>query len=240
MYHWDFGDGHSAEGDWSEGAARLNHVYQVSGNYTAVLTVTDDKGMTGKREVTITVLNKNPVANIVVSPREGSVPLNVKLNGSQSYDPDGTNITYTWDFGDNTFGNGMIIEHTYEKAQTYQLSLIVTDPYGASGRAETTIEVKSAPLILGIQPWWLGVGVLVIVAGAAVALRIKRPTSKDGQGKDIQSPPMLSKRKFPQLPVNIETHSGAEYSAGIDSEDTKLTGISVDIRSGIWKEGDKI
>ena len=240
MYHWDFGDSHSAEGDWSEEAARLNHVYQVLGNYTAVLTVTDNKGMTGKREVTITVLNKNPVANIVVSPREGSVPLNVKLDGSQSYDPDGTNLTYTWDFGDNTFGNGIIIEHTYEKAQTYQLSLIVTDPYGASGRAETTIEVKPAPLIPGIEPWWLVVDVFVIVAGVTVALCIKWPTSKDGQRKDTQSPPMLLKRKFLQLPVNIETHSGAEYSAGIDSEDTKLTGISVDIRSGIWKEGDKI
>ena len=49
-YKWDFGDGSPASTD-----ANPAHVYQKEGEFTATLTVTDSKGLTGSEEYDILV-----------------------------------------------------------------------------------------------------------------------------------------------------------------------------------------
>ena len=49
QYRWDFGDGTNAEG------ATAEHVYTITGSYSATLTVTDNEGATGSASVTIRV-----------------------------------------------------------------------------------------------------------------------------------------------------------------------------------------
>ncbi|UCD14423.1 MAG: PKD domain-containing protein [Thermoplasmatales archaeon] len=49
------------------------------------------------------------------------------FNASSSYDRDGTIMSYDWDFGDDTSGTGMIINHTYSENRTYKVTLTVTD-----------------------------------------------------------------------------------------------------------------
>jgi len=39
--------------------------------------------------------------------------------------------------------------------------------------------------------------------------------------------------------VNIDVKSGVEYPAGLEGENRELPDISVEVRSGIWKEGEK-
>ena len=48
-YHWDFGDGESADG------VTVGHVYATAGQFTATLTVTDDAGDTATDTAVVTV-----------------------------------------------------------------------------------------------------------------------------------------------------------------------------------------
>ena len=119
--------------------------------------MTDDKRMTDTDEIVITVGNKPPVAAIAVSPQQGTSPLTVRLDGSQSRDPDDTDLFFSWDFGDGVSGSGMTTGHTYEEEGTYQISLLVADPHGASDTAYETVEVE--PPI----PWDILIIVIVVI-----------------------------------------------------------------------------
>ena len=58
--------------------------------------------------------------------------LTANFDGTGSTD-DGTIASYAWDFGDGTTGSGATVSHTYARAGSYQVSLIVTDNGGEQG-----------------------------------------------------------------------------------------------------------
>ena len=100
---------------------------------------------------------------------------------------------------------------------TYKVEAI-----GPRNSAQATFTVVEGPL-----PLWPIIGLLGIAAGVIVIrCRTRSPVFKTP-----------SKRKFPKPPIHIGIQNGVEYSSEAERKDTKLTNISVDIRSGIWKEG---
>ncbi|HPM62769.1 MAG TPA: PKD domain-containing protein, partial [Methanoregulaceae archaeon] len=212
-FSWDFGDG------TNERTTSTSHQYRDPGSYTAELTVTDDLGATGKDEVVITVGNEPPVAVIGISAKSGSVPLMVTFDGSRSFDPDGTALSYSWDFGDGTTGASKTTSHTYEEEGTYDISLVVTDMHGASGRAEETVIAESPFPVVPL------IGGALIIAGTAIALWYIRQ--------------QIVKRRLPSPEFHITTDSGLEYETGMKRTSDEFPDISVEVRSGIWKEGDK-
>ncbi len=212
-FSWDFGDG------TNERTTSTSHQYRDPGSYTAELTVTDDLGATGKDEVVITVGNEPPVAVIGISAKSGSVPLMVTFDGSRSFDPDGTALTCSWDFGDGTTGASKTTSHTYEEEGTYDISLVVTDMHGASGRAEETVIAESPFPVVPL------IGGALIIAGTAIALWYIRQ--------------QIVKRRLPSPEFHITIDSGLEYETGMKRTSDEFPDISVEVRSGIWKEGDK-
>jgi len=78
-YSWNFGDGTAASS-----SASPSHVYQNAGSYTAVMTVTDNRGATGTAQVSITVTPGALTApsNLTGSAGRGSVTLNWTDNSS--------------------------------------------------------------------------------------------------------------------------------------------------------------
>jgi PKD repeat protein len=68
--------------------------------------------------------------------------LDVVFDGSSSYDPDqGTIPQWTWDFGDGSppsITGTSTVEHSYEVAGTYQVTLTVTDSQGSTSSPSTT------------------------------------------------------------------------------------------------------
>ncbi|MCK5562329.1 MAG: PKD domain-containing protein [Thermoplasmata archaeon] len=56
----------------------------------------------------------------------------VEFNGSGSYDLDGEIIEYLWDFGDGGYGHGVCASHKYAVPGEYNVTLTVTDNYGAT------------------------------------------------------------------------------------------------------------
>ena len=133
---WDFGDGLAGSGRIVE------HTYGQPGNYSVELTVTDDDGGVDTKTGTITVnsSNQEPDADFSVDSSSGEEPLDVQFDASNSSDPDGSIVSYSWDFGDGSTGAGLEAEHTFHEG-TYVVTLTVRDDDGATDTVNATIEV---------------------------------------------------------------------------------------------------
>lgn len=75
--------------------------------------------------------------------------LNVNVDGSGSFDPDGTIAAYSWSWDDGTpVGSGATTSHTYASTGTYTITLTVTDNSSASASASRVVNVT-----FGDQQW---------------------------------------------------------------------------------------
>ncbi len=113
-YEWDFGDG-SPLGTGID----PTHIYTALGIYNIILTVTDTQGATDSDNCTITVLQSGqpPVAD-AGGPYFGSEGSQITLDASKSYDPDGDELEYRWDFNadgvwDTNWLSSPFVNHTW-------------------------------------------------------------------------------------------------------------------------------
>lgn len=120
--------------------------FTILGNHTVSLNVTDDDGAWDTDAVLVTVTsppaNQPPVAD-AGSDQTVSVGQTVQFNGSGSYDPDGTIVSYAWDFGDGYNATGIAPTHPYSSAGAYTATLNVTDNNGAWGADTAVITVET-------------------------------------------------------------------------------------------------
>jgi len=128
-YFWDFGDGTSDTG------VTTSHSYADNGIYTITLTVTDDDGTARSTDAIETVLNRPPVASFTESATIVSIGEFITFDASGSLDPDGSIVSYFWEFGDNTNATGVVVSHAYAESGTYGVRLTVTDNDGAVASA---------------------------------------------------------------------------------------------------------
>jgi PKD repeat protein len=135
-YDWDFGDGLISSG------ATPSHAYSADGVYNVILTVTDDSGATDSGDTVAVIGSGNlpPVAN-ANGPYAGEVGAVVTFDGTGSIDPEGSTLTYEWDFGDANSGSGPAPTHTYTVAGVYNVTLTVTDDSGATDSDGTTASI---------------------------------------------------------------------------------------------------
>ncbi len=75
----------------------------------------------------ITIQDNLPVASFTYSPSTALTGVSISFDGTASYDPDGTIVTYSWAFGDGTFGSGSNPSHMYNLGGIFNLTLTVTD-----------------------------------------------------------------------------------------------------------------
>ena len=148
FYRWNFGDGSGEILD-----PRPTHVYKKEGVYQVTLTVVDNNG-TSDTKITNAYIsgkfNKKPVAN-PGGPYLAKVKESILFDASNSYDPDGEIVNYSWDFGDNSKAYGKKVKHSYSKEGTYQVTLTVTDDKGEKGTAFTYAVVKGAKKSPGFE-----------------------------------------------------------------------------------------
>lgn len=151
-YEWDF----ESDGTYDSEEMMPKHSYPEFGTYQATLRVTDNnvppKTATDQVEISVTIGNSKPVADANPDPEDNDYTTSVggciKLDGSQSYDPDedcGDSIViYEWDTdNDGLFGEeddpddlvGMIIlcynNPAWQVDLRYTVHLRVTDEFGA-------------------------------------------------------------------------------------------------------------
>src|SRR5215471_8630270 len=90
--------------------------------------------------------NQSPVANLTVTPASGFAPLTVTADGSGSYDPDGSIVAYTIDFGDGTVvgpGPASSASHQYTTGGNRTVTLTVRDDHSATTTATQPVSVTA-------------------------------------------------------------------------------------------------
>jgi PKD repeat protein len=86
-----------------------------------------------------------PVPLFDFSPKSPLVNQTITLDGSASYDPVGTIVTWAWTFGDTGTASGKIVTHKYKSPGTYQVNLTVTDNGALSNSTTKQVTVYTTP-----------------------------------------------------------------------------------------------
>ncbi len=137
-YDWDFGDNTTGTGQ------AVTHSYGSSGDYFAVLTVTDNDGNTGTHTQRLTIeANAPPQAAFDITPSAPKTNEEVAFDATKSTDPDGVIVSYQWDFGDNASGEGITATHSYSSSGTYLVQLTVTDDSGNTDIGSQSVTVST-------------------------------------------------------------------------------------------------
>ena len=149
-YMWNFGDGTSAEG------ASVSKSFTQGGTYNVSLNVNDNQNTQCSAVACGAQIKVNsaPVAvagdDVALCLVSQSAEYAVSFNGSKSYDADKDGLSYAWDFGDGSTGEGAKVSHVYKQAGEYTARLTVSDNSGAACGVSTDtvlVRLNKAPIV---------------------------------------------------------------------------------------------
>ena len=89
--------------------------------------------------------NGLPQARVTATPVTGKAPLVVQLSAAGSVDPEGLALSYAWDLdgdGQHDDATGVVVNHTFTTKGLKRVTVLVTDSFGATSAASTTVNVK--------------------------------------------------------------------------------------------------
>lgn len=86
--------------------------------------------------------NVPPTAEFGFFPGTGIFPVEITFDGSDSIDPDGNIVQYSWNFGDGGRASGRVVSHTFTTWGTFSVRLTVLDDKGASASRVRTVEIN--------------------------------------------------------------------------------------------------
>jgi len=127
QYSWNFGDGGTSS------LQSPSHTFSgatAPTNYTVRLTVTDGVNSTSTNmsiSIFIAGFNSPPSASATANVYGGVAPLNVTFSSAGSSDPDGSPITFNWNFGDGSSSSAPNPSHVYSTSAVYTARLTVSD-----------------------------------------------------------------------------------------------------------------
>jgi PKD repeat protein len=135
-YLWNFGDAGTST------SSSPSHTFATAGSYNVTLTVTDGWGKATMVAHTITLTEpaNNQPPTVVWS--NTCTALACAFSSTGTSDPNGDQIRYSWNFGDNTSAStSSSPTHNYAAAGTYTVTLTVTDGWNKVGTLTKQITV---------------------------------------------------------------------------------------------------
>ncbi|HUV34324.1 MAG TPA: PKD domain-containing protein [Candidatus Desulfaltia sp.] len=142
LYEWDLdGDGVYDE---SSDAPTFTALYQKDGVYPVTVRVTDTEGFTSTHIQTVTVLNLPPTGLEAGYTGDPKVDEELTFTAAAT-DPGGDSLTYEWDFGDDSTGEGAEVSHAYTGTGFHIVMVTVRDDAGAE--VTTVFNVDVAPAV---------------------------------------------------------------------------------------------
>ncbi|UCC89467.1 MAG: PKD domain-containing protein [Anaerolineales bacterium] len=218
-YTWDFGDGSTGSG------VSPSHTYEDGpAQFTATLTVTDDRGRTAGDTALVTVNNLPPTAD-AGGPYTCQVGEAIQLAGACD-DPgpvDAASLTCTW----AEFSGAALSEPTYtcsEPIGDVTLTLTATDKDGASSQSSATVSVVEIKLSADANGPYIG--------------QVGEPVAFDGSGSTPEQEITSYDWDFGDGETGIGVEISHTYAqsgtytvtltiAGADQEDTATTSATI-------------
>jgi PKD repeat protein len=139
-YIWNFGGEGTATGIIAK------HAFQAGGSYTVTLTLTDVGGSTGTVQQTVPVTAPGPASvSFTFSP---AVPIAGQTATFTSTSVAANNhriVSFVWTWGDGSTSTTVAttIQHTFDQAGTFPVTLTVRDDLGQSATVTTAVTVSS-------------------------------------------------------------------------------------------------
>ncbi len=122
---WDLGNGNTST---QQNPAAT---YLSAGVYTVTLTATNSGGSSVLVKTSYITVYANPVVGFSASQTTGCFPLPIQFT-DQTTTPDGSIVSWLWDFGDGQVDSVPNPAHTYTAAGSYNVSLQVTNSHGCT------------------------------------------------------------------------------------------------------------
>lgn len=118
----------------------------IDENYAYVATYNNSLAVIKINELGNEIINNSPPVSNTGEWYTGIPCLAIKFNGSDSYNTDGTIVSYVWDLGDGSTATGISVDHTYTSTGTYTVTLTVKDNDGATDVDTVNVEVVHSDL----------------------------------------------------------------------------------------------
>lgn len=106
--------------------------------------------------------NLKPIIEVTPDTSYGPSPLVVDFDATASYDPEGTALTFEWDFGDGNFATGPTPSHQFiaesNDPESFQVQLTVTDADGEFSSKTLLVSLNNTPpqaVITGFEEGYL-------------------------------------------------------------------------------------
>lgn len=123
-YRWEFNDGVTLNGE------RVERVFEQSGTYYFTLYVDDGEGLSNSVSTTDGSIRVNLSPIIVTETLIRTNNRDVLLDASESYDPDGDHLQYTWILPDGSYRHDSAFTWTAPERGVFEISLQLDDREG--------------------------------------------------------------------------------------------------------------
>jgi PKD repeat protein len=146
QYIWDFS---SSDGLGTDATGiNASHAYSAHGTYNVTLTLRLDSYSSNDTIKVVVSQNLPPVAD-AEQYKWGRKGIPVSFHGS-GIDPDGTVVSYVWDFGDGTSAAGRNVTHAYNSSGNFSAVLVIRDDDGALANDSIGVHINFPPSITSL------------------------------------------------------------------------------------------
>ena len=109
----------------------------------------------------------------IVAPLKGTAGKALSFSANTSFDPDGDKLTFTWDFGDQRWGDGVEARHSFSRARKYTVTLYVDD--GIVNMSVTqVVDVRAPQSQFNYSFLYAPLSFVILIAAAAGAYVLAR------------------------------------------------------------------